>query len=53
MPIFVAPVAGLLSDRIGSRPLMVAGLALQAAGLAWLAAVSEPTVATARSCPAS
>jgi EmrB/QacA subfamily drug resistance transporter len=45
MPIFVAPVAGILSDRIGSRPLMVAGLALQAAGLAWLAAVSAPDVA--------
>ena len=33
MPIFVAPIAGLLSDRIGSRPLMAAGLTLQAAGL--------------------
>ena len=31
MPIFVAPVAGILSDRIGSRPLMATGLALQAA----------------------
>jgi MFS family permease len=45
MPIFVAPVAGLLSDRIGSRPLMAAGLALQSAGLAWLASVTEATVA--------
>ena len=25
MPIFVAPVAGILSDRIGSRPLMAVG----------------------------
>jgi EmrB/QacA subfamily drug resistance transporter len=44
MPIFVAPIAGALSDRIGGRPLMAVGLALQAAGLAWIAAVSTPTV---------
>jgi EmrB/QacA subfamily drug resistance transporter len=44
MPIFVAPIAGLLSDRIGPRPLMAAGLALQAGGLAWLALVTEPSV---------
>ena len=37
MPIFVAPVAGVLSDRIGARPLMAAGLALQALALACLA----------------
>lgn len=42
MPMFVAPVAGPLSDRIGGRPLMVAGLAMQAAGLFWLAAVLNP-----------
>jgi EmrB/QacA subfamily drug resistance transporter len=40
MPIFVAPIAGLLSDRIGSRPLMVAGLALQSVAVAWIATVS-------------
>ena len=45
MPIFVAPVAGILSDRIGSRPLMATGLALQAAGLAWIALVTEPATA--------
>jgi len=45
MPIFVAPIAGLLSDRIGSRPLMATGLALQAVALAWLAMVSAPDVA--------
>jgi EmrB/QacA subfamily drug resistance transporter len=44
MPMFVAPIAGLLSDRIGSRPLMVAGLTLQATGIALLAAVSSPDV---------
>jgi EmrB/QacA subfamily drug resistance transporter len=45
MPMIVAPIAGLLSDRIGSRPLMVAGLSLQAIAIGWLAAVSTPTVA--------
>ncbi|HZE28680.1 MAG TPA: DHA2 family efflux MFS transporter permease subunit [Gaiellaceae bacterium] len=45
MPIFVAPIAGALSDRIGGRPLMATGLGLQAAGLAWIAAVSTPAVA--------
>jgi EmrB/QacA subfamily drug resistance transporter len=45
MPMLVAPLAGLLSDRIGSRPLMVAGLALQAIAIGWLAGVSTPTVA--------
>src|ERR671930_116932 len=45
MPIFVAPIAGALSDRIGGRPLMAVGLALQATGLAWIAVVSTPTVA--------
>src|SRR5437016_3075809 len=43
MPIFVAPIAGALSDRIGGHKLMGAGLALQATGLAWIAAVSTPT----------
>jgi EmrB/QacA subfamily drug resistance transporter len=44
MPIFVAPIAGALSDRVGGEKLMGLGLALQAAGLAWIAAVSSPTV---------
>ena len=44
MPIIVAPIAGILSDRIGARPLLVAGMALMAGGLAWLAAVSSVTV---------
>jgi EmrB/QacA subfamily drug resistance transporter len=44
MPMVVAPIAGALSDRIGGRPFMALGLALQAVGLAWIAAVSEPTV---------
>jgi EmrB/QacA subfamily drug resistance transporter len=44
MPVLVAPIAGALSDRIGGRPLLVTGLALQAIGLGWLAAVASPTV---------
>jgi EmrB/QacA subfamily drug resistance transporter len=44
MPMFIAPIAGLLSDRIGSRPLMVTGLTLQAGAIAWLASVSAPNV---------
>jgi len=43
MPMIVAPIAGLLSDRIGSRPLMTAGLALQSIAIGWLASVSTPT----------
>ncbi|HEV7750360.1 MAG TPA: MFS transporter [Baekduia sp.] len=45
MPIFVAPIAGILSDRIGARPLMAGGLALQAIAIGWLAAVTTPDVA--------
>jgi EmrB/QacA subfamily drug resistance transporter len=52
MPIFIAPIAGALSDRIGGRPLMATGLALQAIGLGWLAAVSTPTVPYAELVPA-
>jgi EmrB/QacA subfamily drug resistance transporter len=36
----VAPAAGALSDRIGTRPLMVAGMLIQAAGLGWFALVA-------------
>jgi EmrB/QacA subfamily drug resistance transporter len=43
MPIFIAPIAGALSDRIGGHRLMAAGLALQSAGLLWIAAISTPT----------
>ncbi len=52
MPVFVAPIAGALSDRIGSRPLLAIGLALQAAGLGWIAAVASPTVAYITMVPA-
>ncbi|HYH89987.1 MAG TPA: MFS transporter [Solirubrobacteraceae bacterium] len=41
----VAPIAGALADRIGERPLLVGGLALQAAGMAWIALIAEPGLA--------
>jgi len=44
MPMLVAPIAGALSDRFGGQRFMAAGLALQAAGLIWIAAVSTPTI---------
>ncbi len=43
MPMFVAPIAGALSDRVGGARLMGIGLVLQASGLASIAAVSTPT----------
>lgn len=39
MPMLVAPIAGILSDRIGGRPVVATGLFFQAAGLAYLASV--------------
>jgi EmrB/QacA subfamily drug resistance transporter len=38
----VAPIAGALADRIGERPLLVGGLALQSTGMAWLALIAKP-----------
>jgi EmrB/QacA subfamily drug resistance transporter len=43
-PMIVAPIAGALADRYGSRPFMVLGLVLQAAGLAWVASIASPSV---------
>ncbi len=37
-PMIVSPLAGSLSDRIGRRPIMLIGLALQAFGYVWVAA---------------
>ena len=44
MPIFIAPIAGAWSDRIGGQRLMAAGLALQSIGIAWIASVSSPSM---------
>ncbi|MFF0478791.1 MFS transporter [Streptomyces sp. NPDC004284] len=42
MPLLIAPVAGILSDKIGGRPVAVFGLALLAAGFAYWALVMGP-----------
>jgi EmrB/QacA subfamily drug resistance transporter len=45
MPMIVAPIAGAMTDRIGGKPFLVAGLALQSIALGWMAAVLSPHVA--------
>jgi EmrB/QacA subfamily drug resistance transporter len=44
-PLFISPIGGVLSDRIGRRPVLVIGLALQAAGFLWLASVASTATA--------
>ena len=43
-PMIIAPIAGALAQRYGNRPFMVLGLAMQAIGLAWVAAIAAPGV---------
>jgi EmrB/QacA subfamily drug resistance transporter len=49
---FVAPVAGILVDRFGERPFLVAGLALQAVGMGWIALIAGPGMSYAEMIPA-
>lgn len=35
-PLVIAPIAGALSDRLGSRALIVPGLVMQAVGFGWM-----------------
>ena len=42
---FIAPIAGALSDRISPTLILGTGLTLQAVALAWIGLVSTPTVA--------
>ncbi|MEB4614437.1 DHA2 family efflux MFS transporter permease subunit [Leucobacter sp. M11] len=44
-PLLVAPLTGLITPRVGTRPVIVAGLACMTAGLIWIAAVLDPRVA--------
>ncbi|MCX5195036.1 DHA2 family efflux MFS transporter permease subunit [Streptomyces sp. NBC_00249] len=52
MALVVAPIAGIVSDRIGGRPVVVAGLALQALGLGWFAAVLSTDLSYGTQLPA-
>jgi MFS family permease len=42
VPFLIAPRAGALADRIGERPLIVAGNLLMTAGMGWLALLADP-----------
>ena len=44
-PMVVAPIVGRLAVRYGNRHFMALGMALQAIGLAWLAAIASPGMA--------
>jgi len=44
VPVLIAPRAGALADRLGERPLIVTGLTLQMAGMAWIAVIAAPGV---------
>jgi len=46
-PLLIAPRAGRLADQIGDRPLILSGLALQSAALAWIAIIAAPQVSYA------
>lgn len=41
-PMFVSPVAGALSDRVGRRPVIASGLLLQTLGFGWVALTAAP-----------
>jgi predicted MFS family arabinose efflux permease len=42
--VITAPVAGVLCDRLGPRPLMIVSMVLEAAALAWLGLLASPGV---------
>ena len=44
MPMFIAPLAGAFSDRIGARPFMVAGLFIMSGAFLWMGLVITPTI---------
>ncbi|GAA2763635.1 MFS transporter [Streptomyces paradoxus] len=52
MPMLVAPIAGILADRIGGRPVVAAGLFLQALGLGYMAVVATADASYVSQLPA-
>ncbi len=51
-PMVVAPLAGFIAPRVGTRLLIVVGLVLQSLGLFWLAATVSTTVEYTTQLPA-
>jgi EmrB/QacA subfamily drug resistance transporter len=51
-PMVVAPLAGFIAPRVGTRILIVIGLALQSAGVFWIAATATIDVAYTTLVPA-
>lgn len=52
MPMVVAPIAGVVSDRVGGRVVVMTGLVLQSLGLLWVALLMTRTVAYGSLVPA-
>jgi EmrB/QacA subfamily drug resistance transporter len=44
MPMFFAPVGGILAGKVGNRPVLLVGLTMMAGGLAWLAGETSDSV---------
>jgi len=51
-PLVIAPLAGLVAPRVGTRALIVTGLLFQAIGLGWIAVTMSPTVTYSEFVPA-
>ncbi|MDQ1129237.1 DHA2 family efflux MFS transporter permease subunit [Microbacterium sp. SORGH_AS_0888] len=50
-PMFVAPIAGIIAPRVGTRILMAVGLVMQGAALGWIAIVMSRSVPYAELVP--